>query len=373
MSQPKSETEGREQGSLALSALFPQPFIERLVSPLFAEPARAELAEAYLGSPMAYACAEMCQSRAVDLEVLHGRAAYESIKSRRTRARGVELAGALAGEGIESVAFKGLATSLSVYPHPAYRLLPDVDFLYREADLPRLAKFLAARGFVTSLGPLPTRPWGVLIKASFAPIYQADRTFFLDVHRAVDEPPASRGLDSETIFSRGVTLNTDWGPCMVACHEHSFAIAALHIYRDFYRPEALKGLFDGCLILNRFGRGLDWPHIEALARRGRFVNRLVFFRDLLEALGAGRAPLFEDRSLSRWLRPLLALVVENCRTLDWQVMSDGRKMLLEAGLLDSPLATVRLNWRRLRSLAAPPVHYLPGVPVEEAEDFPPQA
>ena len=50
-----------------------------------------------------------------------------------------------------------------------------------------------------------------------------------------------------------------------------------------------------------------------------------------------------------------------------------RKMLLEAGLLDSPLATVRLNWRRLRSLAAPPVHYLPGVPVEEAEDFPPQA
>ena len=363
MSQLNSETGDREQTPAALSALFPAAFIERLVEPLFGDRARAEAAEAYLGAPLAYACAAMCQIPKVDLNALHGRAAYESIRSRRTRSRAVELAGDLAAEGIDAVAFKGLATALGVYPLPAYRRLPDVDFLFRETDLPRLAKCLAGRGYVTGIGPERLRLWGVLAEASFAPIFQADRKLFVDVHRAVDEPPASLGLDSETIFSRAVNVDTDWGPCIVACHEHSFAIAALNLYRDFYRPEALKGLFDGCLILNRFGGGLDWAHVEAVARRGRFVNRLVFFRELLEALGAGRAPLFEDRPLARWLRPSLDHVVENCRSLDWLVMNDRRKMLLEAGLLDSPLATLRLHWRRLRGLAVPPMHYLPGLPV----------
>ncbi len=54
-------------------------------------------------------------------------------------------------------------------------------------------------------------------------------------------------------------------------------------------------------------------------------------------------------------------------------MSDRRKILLEVGLLDSPLATLRLHWRRLRGMAAPPMHYLPGVPVVKAEDLPPLA
>ena len=165
-------------------------------------------------------------------------------------------------------------------------------------------------------------------------------------------------------------MATEWGSCRVPALEHSFAIAGIHLFRDFYRPEALKGLFDGCLILNRFGGRLDWTHIEAVARRGRFINRLVFFRELLEALGAGRAPLFEDRPLARWLRPSLAHVVENYRALDWLVMSDRRKLLIEAGLLDSPLDTLRLNWRRLRGIAAPPTHYLPGLRIVNVEDAP---
>ena len=373
MSQLKSETEGSDQTPAALSALFPALFIERLVEPLFAEAPRAEVAEAWLGAPLAYACARMCHSPEVDLQALHGRAAHESMGSRKTRSRAVELAGDLAAEGIDAVAFKGLATALGVYPLAAYRLLPDVDFLFREADLPRLAECLSARGYVTGVDLQAIRPWGVLAEASFAPIFQADREFFVDVHRAVDERPASLGLDAETIFSRSVRVDTEWGSCRVASHEHGFAIAALNLYRDFYRPEALKGLFDGCLILNRFEGRLDWAHIEAVARRGRFVNRLVFFRELLEALGAGRAPLFEDRPLARWLRPSLAVVVENCRSLDWLVMSDARKMLLEAGLLDSPLATVRLHWRRLRGLSAPPIHYLPGLPVVNVGEPPPPA
>lgn len=366
VSQVKTTFEHSDQTPGSLSAQFPALFIERLVKPLFAAPARAARAEAFLGAPLAYACARMCHYPKHDLDALHGRAAYESIRSRRTRSRAIKLIGELAADGIDAVAFKGLATALSAYSYPAYRLLPDVDILFREADLPKLAKCLAAWGYATDFDQQALRAWGALTEASFAPIFQSDRTFFLDVHRAVNERPASLGLDTELMFARADRIETEWGSCLVASLEHSFAIAALNLYRDFYRPEALKGLFDGCLILNRFGDRLDWAHIEAVARHGRFVNRLVFFRELLEALGGGRAPLFEDRSLAGWLRPSLAVVVENCRSLDWLAMSDYRKILLEIGLLDSPLATLHLHWHRLRSIAATPSHYLPGVPVIKA-------
>ena len=352
-----------------LSALLPGPFVEGLVEPLFAEAGRAELAVRYLGAPLAHACAQACRNPAVDMGALHHRTAFESIFAHRMRARAVGLATELAAEGIEAVAFKGLATALSVYPHPVYRMLPDADFLFREADLPRLAAWLAARGYCTGVGSDKVRAWGVVAEASFAPIFRPDDPFVIDVHRAVDERPASLGLDAGLVFDRAETVATEWGPCRVAAREHGFAIAALNIYRDFYRPEALKGLFDACLIMSRFGDGLDWGHVEAVARRGRFVNRIVFFRALLEALGAGHAPVFEDRPLARWLRSSLAAVAENCRTLSWLEMSDGRKLLLEAALLDSPLATLGLHWRRLCGIVSPPMHYLPGVPVVTAPEL----
>lgn len=355
--------ETEDPGPEFLSALFPLSFVEGLIEPLFAEPERADRAERFLGAPMAYACAKMCRRSEIDLDRLHARAAYGSIESARTRARAVALSEQLAAEGIGAVAFKGLATALSVYPLPAYRLLPDVDFLFHEADLPRLAACLAQSGYVTSFDQQAVRAWGALTEASFAPIFQADRAFFLDVHRAVNERPASLGLDAELIFAHANRMTTRWGGCLVTSPTHSFAIAALNLYRDFYRPDSLKGVFDGCLILSRFGDRLDWPHLEAVARRGRFINRLVFYRDLLEALGAGRAPVFEDRSLAPWLRPSLTAVAENCRSLDWLVMPDRRKLLLEIGLLDSPLAALGSHWRRLQGIAAPPSHYLPGLPV----------
>ena len=61
MSQLNSDNDDREPTPPALSALFPAAFIERLVEPLFAAPARAEIAEAYLGAPLAHACAGMCR------------------------------------------------------------------------------------------------------------------------------------------------------------------------------------------------------------------------------------------------------------------------------------------------------------------------
>lgn len=359
-----------DQTSEFLSVLFPTPFFERLIQPLFAESARADRATALLGAPLAYACAQLCDNPSVDLGALHTRAAYESIQSAQTRSRAVALSEKLAVEGIGAVAFKGLATALSVYPYAAYRTLPDVDLLFRETDLPQLAERLAAWGYVTGVDHKTLRAWGPLTEASFAPIFQTDRTFFLDVHRTFNERPASLGLHTELIFADANKVETRWGPCLVPSYEHSFVIAALNLYRDFYRPEALKGIFDACLILTRFGSALDWAEIEQIARRGSFVTRLVFFRDLLETLGAGRAPLFEEKRLADWLRPSLAYVAENFRTLDRLALSDCRKMILEVGLQDSALVILRSHWQRLRGIVAPPSHYLPGLPIATSATAP---
>ena len=368
MNQTKPEP-AADAAPATLASLFPAAFVERLIEPLFAESRRAEFATQLLGAPLAFACVRLCRKPAVDRDALHASAAHESIRLRKVRERVIRLVGELAGEGVRGVAIKGLATALSVYPHPAYRALPDVDFLFHERELPLLARCLADRGFRTGVAAGTTRVWGVLAEASFAPIFPPDYGFFLDVHRAVDERPASQGLDAERVFARAGEIETEWGPCLVPAREHSFAIAALNTYRDFYRPDALKGVFDACLILGRFGAALDWGEVEAVAQKGRFVNRMVFFRELLAALGAGLAPVFADRRLAPWVRPRLAAIIRNYQTLKRLVTSDADKVVLEIALLDSPFATLRLHWRRLRSLVAPPMHYLPGVPV--VRDMPP--
>ena len=361
MSQTKPEP-AADAAPATLASLFPAAFVERLIEPLFADSRRAEFATQLLGAPLAFACVRLCRKPAVDRDALHASAAHESIRLRKVRERVIRLAGELAGEGLPGVAIKGLATALSVYPRPAYRALPDVDMLFHERDLPRLARRLTALGFRTATDPEALRAWGALTEASFAPVVPPDRGFFLDVHRAVDEPPAGRGLDADRVFARAGEVGTEWGPCRVTAREHSYAIAALHAFRDFYRPEGLKGIFDACLILARFGGALDWGEVEAVAQRGRFVKRMVFFRELLAALGAGEAPVFAGRRVASWLRPRLDAIARNYGTLERLATGGADKVVLEAALLDSPLASLRLHWRRLRRLAAPRSHGLPGVP-----------
>ena len=353
-----------------LATLFPDAFIERLIDPLFASPEGAAVAVRVLGAPLAHVCASRARQPAVDLADLHGQAASESLRGRKIRERAIGLLADLADESIRAVAMKGLAMACDIYPRPAYRLLPDVDILFFDADLPRLARYLSQAGYRTAVDPGELRPWGVLAKASFAPIFPPDHGLYLDVHRDIDEWPASRGLNPARLFDHAGSVDTEWGPCPVVSREHGFVIAALNAYRDFYRPEALKGLFDVCLLLCRHGGGLDLGEIEAVARRGGFVKRILFYRELLAALGAPRAALFEERRLSRPLKRLLATVVENYQTLGRHPISDVRKIVLEASLLDSPWATVLLNGRRLYHMAAPRMHYLPGVPVVDFADLP---
>lgn len=349
--------------------MFPEAFVERLIEPLFATPEAAAAAIEVLGAPLAHVCAQRTNNPAVDLTALHGQAAQESLRGRKTRQRALGLLADLANEHIHGVAMKGLAMAYHVYPRPAYRKLPDVDILFHEADLPRLAEFLSRRGYRTAVNPADVRAWGVLARASFAPLFPPDHGLYLDVHRAVDETPVSRGLETSRIFERASRLETEWGALTVASREHGFMIAALNAYRDFYRPEALKGLFDICLLLCGHGDALDCREIEAAARQGRFVKRILFYRDLLAALGVPRPALFEGRGLSRSLKGGLDTVVENYRAVGREPIGDMRKIIVEASLLDSPFAALWMNGRRLYHMAAPRMHFLPGVPVVDFADL----
>lgn len=343
--------------------------IENLLRPLFAhDGARARRAAALLGAPLALAGLEAVgEAAALDVGAVRRAAQLRAVEAKAERAEVLEFCAALRDNEFSFVAVKGLATSLDLYPRPYYRLVPDIDLLFREADIGRLARFLAGRGFATRLEPGTVRRWGALTTASFAPAAPEDGAVYLDVHVALDDPPASAGLSAARVFAaaRPPARGPDW--LRVPCDDHAFAVLALHAFRDLYEPRGLKSLIDAALLVAR--NGLDPAALEALAREGHFVNRLVFYRELLAELGAApRLPLFAARRLSAGQARLLARVAAGFCDLESLSMPDSTKLALEFALYDSPLTAMRRNLRRLGGLVRPPLHLLPGLPLAPEED-----
>lgn len=342
---------------------LPSAFVAGLVEPLFANAGRARHTVALLGAPMALVCAERCRDADINLKELRAAAQVEAVSAKPVRARLLAFCAALEKAGVPTVAIKGLATSITLYPRPYQRLLPDVDLLFREEDLPAVSHLLGSWRFVTLTGAVETRRWGALTEASFAPVAPPDQAFLVDIHCHVDDAPASQGLTTEAVFARAGVVETGIGSVRVPAPEHAFCILALHAFRDFYEPRGLKSLFDAALLVRRHGAEMDWDEVERCARAGRFVKRVVFYRELLARLGAAEldAP-FAGRKASLIERRLAGLVADNFRRLDSFTMSDRRKLVFEAALLDSPLESLRWNIERLRGLVAPRSHALAGLP-----------
>ena len=349
---------------------FAPALVEGLLRPLFAtDSARAARAAALLGAPLALAAIEAVgEGCALDAEGVRRAAQLRAVEAKAERVELLEFCAALHDAGFRFVAIKGLATSLDLYPRPYYRLVPDIDLLFRATDIERLVGFLAARDFATRLEPGTVRRWGALTKASFAPAAPEDGAVYLDVHIALDDLPASRGLSAARVFeaARAPAQGPDW--LRIPSDDHAFAILALHAFRDLYEPRGLKSLIDAALLVAR--DGLDTAALEALAREGRFTRRLVFYRELLAELGAApRLPLFAAQPLSARRARLLAGIAANFRTLERFSVPDSTKLALEFALYDSPLTAVQRNLRRLGGLVRPPLHLLPGLPVaSEAVD-----
>lgn len=343
--------------------VLPEGFREALIAPLLAEPESARSAVSLLGAPLAYACARACGGAALEMDALRTSAQLAAIRAKALRARLMALCTALVRVGAPPVAIKGLATSLTLYARPYLRLLPDADLLFREGDIEAAAWALGAWRFESRPEVCETRRWGALTEASFAPVAPPDGAFLVDVHRLVDDPPASEGLTTEAVFARSRRIETDAGILFAPAPAHSFCILALHAFRDRYEPRGLKSLVDAALLIAIEGEAIDWDEVERCARDGRFVGRVVFYRELLAALGVALpVRLFANRGLSWPARLLLDRVVAGFRRPRRMVQPDSRKLAFELALLDSPVECFRLNARRLGGLIAPRGHLLPGLP-----------
>jgi hypothetical protein len=351
--------------------VFPPSFLTDLVEPLFATPERARLVSSLIGAPLALAAyralGPTARTAGIDESALRQHAQIEAVQSREPRERSLQFIAALDAAGIPSVAIKGLATAFALYPRPYFRLTPDVDLLVRAEHVAALARLLEQWGFVTVRDSSAVRAWGALTVASFAPIAPPEAGYFLDVHRLIDDPPAARGIPTEAVFARARTIDVQGVALRVPGPEDSFVILALNAFRDLYEARGLKSLFDAALLLRA---PLDWGAIERMAEQGRFIRRVVFYRELLSALGvAALESPFTEHKLGPLAQRLLDRISQNMRSLASPRLPDGLKLALELALYDSPLHTARRNAHRLVGLVMRPSHALPGLPCRELADI----
>ena len=354
------------------SPFLPARFLDSFVAELFSVPERAATSSALIGAPLALACLEALGPDAfaragIEREALLKRAQIAAVSSRQAR-RGIsKLLTALDQKNIPNLAIKGLANAYALYPAPYFRSLPDADILVPERDLGALTVILRGGDFVTRTDPASDRAWGALTKASFAPVTPRDGPeFFIDFHRLVIDYPACHGVPTEEIIGAARRVETENGSLRVPGAAHSFVILALHAFRDFYEPRGLKSLFDAALFMSRHTP--DWSAIEAMARRGRFIGRMLFYRDLLAEIGIGGTDgLFAGRNLPPAGQRLVGRVAGNMRSLTLPHLPDGFKLKLEMNLYDSPFHLLRRNGERLAGLLVRRTHNLPGLPIEEAD------
>ena len=353
-------------------SFLPAEFLKSFVAEIFLTPERVANASALIGAPLALACLDSLGGDAferagIERDTLLRQAQIAAVTSRQKRRGMLDLLAALTQQNIPNLAIKGLAGAYMLYPAPYLRLLPDADILVPKSKLGALTQLLRERDFVTRTDPASDRAWGALTKASFAPVTPRDGPeFFIDFHRLVVDFPACRAVPTEDIFAAARLVETEQDSLRVPGEAHSFVILVLHAFRDFYEPRGLKSLFDAALLLS--GRPPEWPAIEAMARRGRFVGRALFYRDLLAEIGIGGTEgLFAGRCLSPAGQHLVRRVADNMRSLALPRLPDGFKLKLEMSLYDSPLHLLRRNGERLAGLRIRRTHELPGLPTEEAD------
>lgn len=344
---------------------LPAPFLDNLVRPLFAEPRRAALATELLGAPLAAAARLALDGSPIsDTAALPPVARVGLVEAAATRHAALSCLASLRDAGIEHVAIKGLAAAYTLYPHPGLRPLPDVDILVRQSDLAALVAHLKAAHFATVEVPGATRRWGALTISSFAAAAPPDGAFLIDVHVAVDDPPASAGVPAHEIFEASREVETEGGPVRMPGREHMLALLILNAFRDLYEPRGLKSLFDAALLLADTSPDLE--QVAAMARRGAFRRRAVFYRELCALLGVGDVSgLLPGHRLGPHGRRLVSEVADNMRSITLLRFSDTRKLAFEMALYDSPMTTLRRNAGRILGLVRPRSNALPDLPVAE--------
>lgn len=254
--------------------------------------------------------------------------------------------------GFDVVYLKGFAAAHTLYENPDARTVGDLDLLIREADLDRLIRFLAGRGF--RFGGGARSPWGFISKTSFLPFVSADGSANLDLHIAPDAYPATLALSTEALFAESQKIEAAGLVLRVPSAEHGFFLLLTNAAKVAFGPLSVRKTVDAICLLRRV-KTLDWDRLGRLAAKGRLAKPLRAYLALLRHLGAETAGVPD--ALMAPFRGLAAAelgrLLHRYDTLF--AKAPGRFETLRTELLLGGELRVGLyrNWLRLRGLVRP--------------------
>lgn len=277
------------------------------------------------------------------------------------------LVAALGSAGIQSLALKGVALAVTVYPDPALRNFADIDLLVAEAEFERACRVAKECGYSPSATPDREAHHAELVTdcgedilsdtlvPEFEPLHAPERMarfrerVSVEIHRApfVLASGLVRRVDLAPFWQGAYEIHLDGtairipGPEVMVCH--LAAHAASHDYRRLLFP------LDVAFLLRRHGAGLPWDRVLELAEqfgvRAEVWRMLGFVR--AELGGSVPDEVMALLCSGHSIAPLTAAEVFGADRLD-PAAATMRRWLASGSASE--------RWRAARQVVFPPPH-----------------
>lgn len=195
------------------------------------------------------------------------------VRNQALRQQAIEIIRAFNNAGIVPMILKGgIVLFDSPYPRRAWstRMMRDLDFMVRPADLDRATAALTTLGY----GILNRYPAG---HHAFAEFSRATDPAAVDLHTELVDPHYV--LPAADVWSRARPLPTPGlaavAPAPTERMLHHFLHAQVHYLADFYRGELrLDQLYEFAAMGSRFGSEIEWLEIARRIERHRLATPL---------------------------------------------------------------------------------------------------
>lgn len=158
--------------------------------------------------------------------------------------------------GVELLVVKGPVLALRAYGDPAARRYVDLDFLVRQAEIPRAAELLVAAGYESRVPAEAIRAGKIPGEYRFR---RPGTGIILELHTERTFRHFPRPLPIEKYFQHKATLLLDGHGVPALSPEHEFVLISIHGAKDFW--ERLIWISDIAAIVHNHPE-LDWERIR---------------------------------------------------------------------------------------------------------------
>jgi len=200
-------------------------------------------------------------------------------------------------EGIPLFLLKGIYLADAVYDVTGLREMNDIDVLARTADLARVAKALAERGY-TSLQPIC--PEVTLKTCHHLPRMIKAGSAAFEIHWNIAGPEESCSVNPEWLWQHAVPVQVAGCAALALSPEALLLHLCLHTSYHHQFAFGLRPSCDIAALITRFGPALDWRTVSDQAVRSGWQRGVYLALRLAHELVEARVPL---EVLER-LRPL---------------------------------------------------------------------